>query len=352
MKRNTSIFAMIVMLLLSAISFTSCSQDLATSQNLENAKNVFDSKLISDLEAANSDFMKNSIAARDKNPNKPGWTKKEKINVVLSDCAGAWKGARGGVNIGSKIGVFFGQPHTGAVIGGIIGGVVCGGAASWLVAPEDKPEDKPEPKPGTKPQKAPVYSGRDSLNTKYPDVTGKFGSIVGPNMEVKDSVIFKSEAVKKKVDLDNVTLSKVTLNQQQLNFGRMHNILLSALDGSSTFSGSEICHSNDSVYNAIINSEETKELYDMVLSDTRNGMFFGSDSKSEYVMQLFSEVFENCVENDEDITVVINRYAELINASDELTEDEKNCILSGIATALYSLNYWSVKPLKEDIYEK
>ena len=128
MKKTISIlFALIVF---NCLFLTSCSQDTnLTTKDTDLENNIYDSNLISEITNINKQLLDSKRTTRGKKPGKSGWTTKETLNVVLADCSGAWHGAKGGLNIGSKIGVFFGQPHTGAVIGGIIGGVVCGGAA-------------------------------------------------------------------------------------------------------------------------------------------------------------------------------------------------------------------------------
>lgn len=340
MKNKLSGLLVITILVSAMYSFISCSQEIETSQTLPDKTQEFqESKLISEIKSTNKGLLKSHASTAKKSRNRPGWSRKETINVVLSDCAGAWKGAKGGVNIGSKIGLFFGQPHTAAIVGGIIGGVICGGAASWLAAPEKKQQATII--------KAISLSTPDSTNISFPFVAEKFSPIVDGNMNIRYTEITASQEIKNKIEIDDSTLSKINLNKQQLDFGKMHNILLSELEREASIIESELCHSDDSVYNTIINCDDMKTLYDHVLTDTKNNVYFGSDTKSEYVMQLFSEIFKEYAENGGDITIVINKYAQLINETDELNEGEKNCILSGLATALYSLHYWNPTSINE-----
>lgn len=63
------------------------------------------------------------------------------------------------------------------------------------------------------------------------------------------------------------------------------------------------------------------------------------------VEQLFFEVYERYANDCDDVSFIINKYVEAIDASDELSPEEKTSLKYGFATALYSTNYWE-KELK------
>ena len=42
------------------------------------------------------------------------------------------------------------------------------------------------------------------------------------------------------------------------------------------------------------------------------------------------------------VITIISRYLEAIENSTELSDEDKECIKYGMATALYSFNYWNV----------
>ena len=311
----------------------SCTNDVVVDGNakVENKQDVNESKLISSLESLNKDLMTEKHIARKNKPKNPGWTTKQKLQVVVADFSGAWKGGKGGVSLGSKLGLIVGQPHTGAIVGGIIGAVVCGGAASWLAAPESKPRRA----------KANIPLPKDSLALKYPMASSTFDKVFKDELVCRDSCLLMSSEIQKKVYVDNETLANISLNDKQLNIGKMHNIFLSVLDGSTTLKQSGMCNSNDTLYNSIINSEDMKDLYDKTIKEIQNEEYFNSDSKAEYALNLFKEVFDKYVEENKDVVYIINKYSEIINESDELDDEDKDYIMPSLATALYSYNYWN-----------
>lgn len=61
-----------------------------------------------------------------------------------------------------------------------------------------------------------------------------------------------------------------------------------------------------------------------------------SDDLTARVVRLFSEACEQC----NDSALIIHKYVDAIDASDELSPEEKTSLKYGFATALYSTNYW------------
>lgn len=55
---------------------------------------------------------------------------------------------------------------------------------------------------------------------------------------------------------------------------------------------------------------------------------------------------EKVTSETDDIAFVIGKYMEVIEISTELTEEQKESIKCGLATGLYSSNYWEYKMQK------
>ena len=65
-----------------------------------------------------------------------------------------------------------------------------------------------------------------------------------------------------------------------------------------------------------------------------------SDTMLSKVMELFNQVLEGYAFKIDDVAFIIGKYVDVIEESDELTTEQKQCIKSGLATALYSFKYW------------
>lgn len=66
----------------------------------------------------------------------------------------------------------------------------------------------------------------------------------------------------------------------------------------------------------------------------------GNDSNVDKILELFEDVLKQYPEESKDVAFVIGKYTEIIDQSDELTEEEKMVLKSTFATALCSSKYW------------
>lgn len=66
----------------------------------------------------------------------------------------------------------------------------------------------------------------------------------------------------------------------------------------------------------------------------------GNDSNVDKILELFEDVLKQYPEESKDVAFVIDKYIEIIDQSDELTEEEKMVLKSTFATALCSSKYW------------
>lgn len=62
---------------------------------------------------------------------------------------------------------------------------------------------------------------------------------------------------------------------------------------------------------------------------------------------IFNKVFQGSVSCHDDVVKLINKYSEEIDKSEELTEEQKLSVKNGLATALYSFNYWKNQSSKK-----
>lgn len=58
------------------------------------------------------------------------------------------------------------------------------------------------------------------------------------------------------------------------------------------------------------------------------------------IMELFKEVYMTYPEKADDVDFLINRYIEMIEASDAISDADKEAIYSGFSVAAYSSRYW------------
>lgn len=304
--------------------FTSCSSDehQVSELNQSEVMKFEDSELIINLMNINDDLLANKAETRK-------WPPKQWLNVACADIGGAWQGGKGGAVIGAKVGTLLGNPITGAAFGAFLGGAICGAGASWLASPDP-------------------YTVTEQ-NFSYDALQQIFTKVVDENLAVDESSIIVSPIALKKLELEDEILSTINLNQESLNVGKIHNLILSALDGSVTVDESNavgtrsaLSDTNNTLYSAVMKADEMEELFDEMTVDIANDITFSVDTKADYVMKLFEVLFIRYSEENKDVVYIINQYSNVIRASSELTNDEKNWIMTGLATALYSFNYWNV----------
>lgn len=158
------------------------------------------------------------------------------------------------------------------------------------------------------------------------------------DLSINDNSIKLTPKAKEKITIDSDLLSNVELNKNQLNVGKMHNIMLTVLDKSASLNINSTETGDSTITAKILKSEDFENMYNDLTqksnTETKEGTL------DEEVLKLFYEVFEKYPDNNQDVVFIINKYAEAIDSSDELSEEEKNNIKTGLATALYSFNYW------------
>lgn len=90
----------------------------------------------------------------------------------------------------------------------------------------------------------------------------------------------------------------------------------------------------------ILDSEELQTECKTIARDIINGQGDNNNSTVDKILELFEDVLKQYPEESKDVAFVIGKYTEIIDQSDELTEEEKMVLKSTFATALCSSKYW------------
>lgn len=287
--------------------------------------NIENSQVITNLKNVNSELLSTV-------PSGTRWNTKDRLTVVSADIGGAWGGGRIGGRAGGTIGMAFGNPITGAVFGAFLGGVIGGAYSSWLAAPE-----------------AMVNTPEEMLNiaNDAQSIEKVCMSIINEDMSINISIIdmsalrvAESTAINK-LDVEEELIIESKLDDNSLNIGKVHNLILSVMDGSVTLQNEEQAISDSSsLKEAFFNSESFIDSCKAVAVDASIGHLPTSDTMLSKVMELFNQVLEGYAFKIDDVAFIIGKYVDVIEESDELTTEQKQCIKSGLATALYSFKYW------------
>ncbi len=208
-------------------SMSSCATNMSTPKENDINIEFYNSKLITELQNVNNEFLTGTRS-------KPNWSREETAKVVIADLVGAWNGCVKGGKIGGWIGTHLGQPHTGAVVGSIVGGVICGATASWIQAPNHNSQQNKRAIP--------------TDSTDFSNMTKIFSELTQNELSLDSTNIKMSLDIQKKVRIDNEILSTINLKEEQLNIGKLHNIMLSVLDGNTTLKTTGIAETKDTLF--------------------------------------------------------------------------------------------------------
>lgn len=322
---------------MSCLLFTSCSADINT--NVQSPKNTFNnSKIVQELSLINCQLLASNENTTMRS-GIPRW-----LNVTLQDAIGAYCGGRTGAALGGKIGLVAGSPITGAAFGGFLGAVGFGAyksartyhsTCSYACTPED--------------------FQINFINNAYPLIKQYYDELES-NLNIKGNDLLTPNSLGEQIDVDEQILDSVNLDNHFLYVGKLHNVILSSLQNSAQV-GETINLSmrgsldyddieEDINFTYVSSQMDWNEFYDeanqlAVELETDN-----ANSKVDYVMTLFADIFSIYPSEIDDVVMLINKYAAVVKASDEFTEEEKEYIMYGLATALYSYNYWEVEYLK------
>lgn len=310
--KNLSNLVMYCLAVVSCFLF-SCSNEI--SRDKEEASHT---KIIVDLEKVNKEILSTMP------PETRGWSSDEKAKVVCADLTGAWGGAKAGLSLGLKVGVGIGAPH---LVGGgfcALGALVGGAFSSWMQAP-----------------------ARAAASDDFLKIQDACRVIVAEKDFTinEDAVIIKEKNAINKINISPKILEKTRLDEKSLRIAKMHNIVLSTLDGSIVLAEPSTTEEEE-VKEFILNNREFMDTCKDIGISVQKGECNFSDALSTKIITLFNEIVERYSSETDDIAFVIGKYMEVIEISTELTEEQKESIKCGLATGLYSSNYWEYKMQK------
>lgn len=250
--------------------------------------------------------------------------------IVANDLYGAYKGGKVGFKVGSKVGTALGNPIAGGAFGAFIGGVSYGAYKSWKASPSSTSSNTV-----------------DFSQVDYPVIADAYSKYCLGESTAIELIYMESEQVQSQVVVSPTVIEKVDLNDNALQVGQQHNVMLAGLQGKLIMADNAITkvgvtRPNLQVYELeerILYSEDMETAFDELYLN--NGTFESDETElPDVIMDMYTDLISNYASECMDIVFVINKYSECINNSNELTDDEKESLNMGLATSLYSYNYW------------
>lgn len=290
-------------MLLGVIGLSACGNDNDEISSVSNPDET--SVLVNQLSSLNDSLMST------KGPTRaflqPGWQRRGAI--LAGDIGGCVGGGRAGFYIGGLFGPQ--AAGAGAVIGAIIGGA-CGSATAYEAT-----------------------RAVDSDNF----APLKNRAICAYENSIIQEVDFR-EYAPKEIIVDYPTKD---LNITQM--GAKHNYVLKLVrDHQIVLDENSSCLSPEERY--VLESEEFNSKVDDILTQVRAGYVSGKNMQFEgadvttKVMNLFYDILAQYPTKINDVQFIINKYIEVIKASNEIDENDKNAIYMGLSVAASSTEFW------------
>lgn len=340
-----------VYLLLLSCTLLSCSTESSFNQSLIDKS---ESTIITRLKTVNAEIYANtSISPTSRGWNE--WSNSKRAYVVTKDFIGAYVGGKAGARWGARIGAVSGQPITGSVFGAFLGGAISGGYSSWLARKEYQDlEDINNPSDEVGEEDIEEIDEEECFDSianicKYLVINGVF--IEDENEEEVDGVIDRMLTSGIQVEDEYIATSK--LDRRSIIIGKMHNALLGSIDGRAANNTSTRRLSSNSGGNNDSDIDPELQLQEDIansvdfLADCKQTAYTVNDDNVDLaedtpynILSLFIEVLENYSTQSANVAFVIGKYTEIIDQSEELTDDEKRDLKASLATALYSSRYW------------
>lgn len=314
MKKNLFIVSVTMLI---ALCFASCSSDEQYTE--VNNPSVENANIIKELENINQEIM---FTAPSETRGFKDLSKKDQLYITAADVCGAYKGGKAGFKLGSLLG-----GH--GILGAVIGGTLYGASASYMAYYKMTSNDTATATLKSRSQQS-VNTACKACNTLLDD-----------NLSIKENASLSNDSLRLQfTKVDKVLLDSSKLDETSLLIGKMHNIVLASLDGHLDID-TTVANENDSkIITSILESKELKDSCIMMVENIKHDNIKSSDIMIDKIMSLFEDVFKEYATQTSDVAFIISKYAEAIDKSDELTQEQKVSVKSGLATALYSFQYW------------
>jgi hypothetical protein len=240
--------------------------------------------------------------------------------IVGSDFIGACEGASKGAEIGSKVGALCGgHVAEGAIIGGSVMGLVCGAGASYIA----------------------------HMSTSSASVACVSSQFLSYGQQVRQT---------SQEDSCAFAIDGLALPGSAIIVGSLHNeildIVLNHDDDSEPASLPPDTDSDDdqpsisSLEESFFEFQETCDTCEATFERYENyGITLTVANIVGDVASSFLELLHNHTSSISSLMTYINDYYDIISASSELSDGEKNALYNGLAVAYFSYSYW------EDDYE-
>ena len=315
MKKLINVIALFV---LTVFFFTSCSSTEPVSEVVNNHEELYaQSPTIQQLKAINEGLIISRQESRATNNQRAK-------QIVLADVRGAVDGAVQGFKYGRFIGKLFAKEIEGGVIGTLVGAVTGGSYSSFVNANETRSE-------------------LTSSSNECLEIMQACNILIGNDLNVNRDLVIVGDTTQYSSSVPDSILNKLRLDRMALAKGELHNIILSLKEEKAYLDPIVMMPEYDCIRDSIYKCEELADNCATIALNIANNIPSDNQTLLAYIIDLFEDVFNQYANDNNDMVHIINQYIEVIDASEELSENDKDNIKSGLSTAIYSFNYWNIQ---------
>lgn len=298
MKKILLIFSLLCMFFISCSNEEPVPQETLTKNNIEEIS-IYNDPIVLQLSNFNDSLM--SISSTVESRGKFWDIFKKVCKIAFADIKGAYNGF--------KWGSIFGP------VGSWVGACVVGVGSSAAAGMSD-------------------FSGGNVQFISQADVEAAYSiTVMDPNLERNKKLL----GDRVKINIPDEYLSSVDL-------GKLHNLTLMTLQ-TKDLSNVHVENGFSTEEIEILHSSKFKDYYYSYLTDidalSLNFALLNPDSKEEYIVQLFLDLYKNYPSDIDDVNYIINEYIHIIEQDTLITTEEKKVIYTAVVMAGYSTDYWN-----------